>query len=41
MQASALMDEAGFARKVEHAYRLMFEAWAGGARSGANGLDTG
>jgi predicted O-linked N-acetylglucosamine transferase (SPINDLY family) len=29
MQASALMDEAGFARKVEAAYRAMFEQWAG------------
>ena len=28
MQASSLMDEQGFARKVEQAYRLMFEAWA-------------
>ena len=28
MQASPLMDEAGFARKVEAAYREMFEQWA-------------
>ena len=28
MQASALMDEAGFARKVEAAYREMFAIWA-------------
>jgi protein O-GlcNAc transferase len=27
MRASALMDEAGFARKVESAYREMFERW--------------
>jgi protein O-GlcNAc transferase len=31
MQASALMDEAGFARKVEVAYREMFARWAAGA----------
>jgi protein O-GlcNAc transferase len=31
MQASALMDEAGFARKVEAAYREMFGRWASGA----------
>ncbi|WP_136416236.1 tetratricopeptide repeat protein [Herbaspirillum sp. ST 5-3] len=29
LQASALMDEAGFARKVETAYRAMFEKFAG------------
>lgn len=29
MQASALMDEVGFARKVEAAYRAMFARWAG------------
>jgi hypothetical protein len=28
MQASPLMDEAGFARRVEAAYRQMFESWA-------------
>ena len=28
MQASALMDEAGFARQVERAYREMFERWS-------------
>ena len=28
MQASPLMDEAGFARKVEAAYRSMFKRWA-------------
>ena len=28
MRASALMDEAGFARKVEAAYREMFKRWA-------------
>jgi predicted O-linked N-acetylglucosamine transferase (SPINDLY family) len=28
MQASALMDEAGFARRIEAAYRQMFERWA-------------
>ena len=28
MQASALMHEAGFARKVEAAYREMFALWA-------------
>jgi hypothetical protein len=28
MQASALMDEAGLARRVEAAYRQMFEIWA-------------
>ena len=28
MRASALMDEAGFARKVEAAYRAMFKQWA-------------
>jgi len=38
MQASPLMDEVGFARKVEHAYRLMFEAWAGGAVPGQSRL---
>jgi predicted O-linked N-acetylglucosamine transferase (SPINDLY family) len=27
MQRSALMDEAGFARRVEHAYAQMFERW--------------
>ena len=31
MQASPLMDEAGFARKVEDAYREMFKRWADGA----------
>lgn len=30
MQASALMDEPGFARKVEAAYRQMFRIWAEG-----------
>jgi predicted O-linked N-acetylglucosamine transferase (SPINDLY family) len=30
MQASALMDEAGFARKVEQAYHEMFDNWARG-----------
>jgi protein O-GlcNAc transferase len=30
MQASALMDEPGFARKVEAAYRQMFSRWAAG-----------
>ena len=30
MQASALMDEPGFARKVEAAYREMFSMWAKG-----------
>ena len=30
MRASALMDEAGFARKVETAYREMFSRWATG-----------
>ncbi|MFA7241484.1 MAG: tetratricopeptide repeat protein [Sulfuricellaceae bacterium] len=29
METSPLMDEAGFARKVEAAYREMFEKWAG------------
>ena len=33
MQASALMDEAGFARKVEAAYRAMFSRWAGGSEA--------
>ena len=28
MRTSALMDEAGFARKVEAAYRAMFKQWA-------------
>ena len=28
MEASSLMDEPGFARKVEAAYRMMFENWA-------------
>ena len=28
MQASALMDELGFTRKVEAAYREMFARWA-------------
>ena len=28
MEASPLRDEAGFARKVEAAYRVMFEEWA-------------
>ena len=28
MQAGPLMDEAGFARKVEAAYREMFARWA-------------
>jgi predicted O-linked N-acetylglucosamine transferase (SPINDLY family) len=27
MQHSPLMDEAGFARKVETAYRAMFKRW--------------
>jgi protein O-GlcNAc transferase len=27
MEASPLMDETGFARKVEHAYREMFRTW--------------
>ena len=31
MQASALMDEPGFARKVEAAYREMFSRWASGS----------
>jgi protein O-GlcNAc transferase len=31
MRASALMDEAGFARKVEAAYREMFARWVGSA----------
>jgi predicted O-linked N-acetylglucosamine transferase (SPINDLY family) len=31
MQASALMDEHGFARKVEAAYRQMFSRWAAGS----------
>jgi protein O-GlcNAc transferase len=31
MQASALMDEPGFARKVEAAYREMFSRWAAGS----------
>ena len=31
MQASALMDEPGFARKVEAAYREMFRRWAEGS----------
>ncbi len=30
MQASPLMDEVGFARRVEDAFREMFEIWAGG-----------
>ncbi len=30
VEASPLMDEAGFARKTEAAYRSMFEKWAGG-----------
>ncbi len=32
MQVSALMDEAGFARKVEAAYRDMFARWAAGPK---------
>lgn len=31
MQASVLMDEAGFAREVEQAYRQMFSAWCAGS----------
>ncbi|WP_158598587.1 bifunctional class I SAM-dependent methyltransferase/glycosyltransferase [Achromobacter sp. K91] len=31
MQASALMDETGFARKVEQAYRDMFKKWCEGS----------
>lgn len=31
MQASALMDEPGFARKVEQAYREMFKKWCEGS----------
>ncbi len=31
MQASAVMDEPGFARKVEAAYREMFSRWAAGS----------
>ena len=31
MQASALMDEAGFARAVEQGYRQMFAAWCAGS----------
>jgi predicted O-linked N-acetylglucosamine transferase (SPINDLY family) len=34
MQASPLMDEAGFARKVEAAYRQMFAAWLRGQDEG-------
>ena len=30
MQASAVMDEPGFARKAEAAYREMFSRWAAG-----------
>ena len=33
MQASALMDEPGFARKVEAAYREMFARWAASSPS--------
>jgi hypothetical protein len=31
MEASPVMDEAGFARKVEGAYRDMFSTWSMGA----------
>jgi predicted O-linked N-acetylglucosamine transferase (SPINDLY family) len=34
MQACALMDEAGFARRVEAAYRQMFESWVAAAERG-------
>jgi predicted O-linked N-acetylglucosamine transferase (SPINDLY family) len=30
MERSALMDEAGFTRRVEAAYREMFQRWARG-----------
>jgi predicted O-linked N-acetylglucosamine transferase (SPINDLY family) len=36
MSASPLMDEAGFARKVEAAYREMFAEWAGKAARGSD-----
>ena len=32
MRASELMDEEGFARKVEQAYAMMFDAWEKGRR---------
>jgi protein O-GlcNAc transferase len=32
MRASALMDEPGFARDIEAAYRMMWRAWCAGAR---------
>ena len=34
MQGSPLMDEAGFVRDIEAAYRRMWDAWCGGAASG-------
>ena len=33
MEASSLMDEPGYARKVESAYRAMFKRWCGLSQS--------
>jgi hypothetical protein len=30
MQASSVMDEAGFAKDVEHAFKVMWQSWVGG-----------
>jgi predicted O-linked N-acetylglucosamine transferase (SPINDLY family) len=32
MQASSVMDEAGFAKDVEHAFKVMWQSWVGGEK---------
>jgi predicted O-linked N-acetylglucosamine transferase (SPINDLY family) len=41
MQASALMDEAGYVRKVEAAYREMWRRWCAGEAVGASDVGQG